>query len=186
MMRDYRSQWREILALEAARSKSALADPRSVAAQRERNATQETLRRKLDSVVDTMWARGKLTSEQRSAANEIAEIFEQFARAGAARVQEYEPRIRGGTQSTDWRAGLVTAYIQRYQPWRDEAGAICAGAGRTVFDLVIAIARNNYGFRQVACTYGLDQRTVLKRVRESLMRYAEIAGWVDETWKKIA
>ena len=183
-MRDYRAEWREILALETARQKSALADPHSVAAQRERNATRETLRRKLDNVVETMWARGKLTSEQRSAANEIAEIFEQFARAGAARVQEYEPRIRGGLQSTDWRAALVTAYTERYQPWRAEAGALCAGAGRTVFDLVIAVARDNFGFRQVAQMYGLDQRTVLKRVRESLMRYAEISGWVNETGQK--
>ena len=153
----------------------------AVEAERAANATPETLRRKQESVVDSMWAKGKLTADQRRAANEIAEIYERFATAGAARVQEYEQRIRGGELGTDWKAGLVSAYQSRYQPWRDEAGKTRVGNGKVVFDLVIAVARDNLGFRQAATMFGMDQRTVLNRVRESLFRYAEIAGWLDET-----
>jgi hypothetical protein len=143
------------------------------------NATPEALRHKAASVVDSMFAKGKLTAEQRRAANEIAEVWRAIAGGLFARVQEYEPRIRGGKVSDDWRAGMIRAYHDRYIPWRAEAGAQNAGAGRTVFDLVIAVAFDNYGFRQVGNAYGMDQRRLLRLVRESLYRYAEIAQWVD-------
>ena len=143
------------------------------------NATEETLRHKEASVVDGMFAKGKLTAEQRRAANEIAEVWRSIVGGLFARVQEYEPRIRGGKVSDDWRVGMIRAYHERYIPWRDEAGAQSVGAGRTVFDLVIAVAFDNYGFRQVANAYGMDQRRVLKLVRESLYRFAEIAQWID-------
>lgn len=152
----------------------------AVEREREANATPDTLRHWREDIVDTMWRKGQLIAEQRRAANEIAEIYMHFAKQGAARVQDYAPRIASGLPATDWRAGVISAYKQRYQPWRDEAGAQSVGAGRVVFDLVVAVAVDNLGFQQTADKYRMDRRTVQKRVRESLMRYAEIAGWVDE------
>lgn len=152
---------------------------KAVQAELEANATPETLRHREASVIDGMFAKGKLTAEQRRAANEIAEVWRYVVGGLFARVQRYEPHIRSAQSADDWRASMIRAYHERYVPWRDEAGAQNAGAGRTVFDLTIAVAFDNYGFRQVANAYGMDQRRVLKLVRESLYRYAEIAQWID-------
>lgn len=149
------------------------------------NATPEVLRHRQESVVDSMFAKGKLSAEQRRAANEIAEVWRAVSGALYAQVQQYEPHIPGGRSVEDWRVGMIRAYHERYIPWRDEAGRVSAGRGRVVFDLVQAVAVDNYGFRQVANRYGMDQRTVLRLVRESLYRYAEMAGWLHEE-KRIA
>jgi hypothetical protein len=131
-------------------------------------------------VVDELLERGKLTDEQRRAAIEICKVWEAITCGLRTKVQNYQPTIKG-SGFEDWRASTLNAYHDRYIPWRNEAGAMpVRGQGSlTVADLVFKLAVDNYGITQVSESLRMNHRTVLDLVRNSLMRYAEIGGWVD-------
>lgn len=145
------------------------------------NATPETIRQRQIVVVDELLSRGKLMAEQRRAAIEINMVWISITAGLFAKVQKYEQRVAGGCHE-DWKASTVTAYHDRYIPWRNEAGSqtVRGQGSTTVADLVFLVAVDNYGVRQVADNLRMDQRTVLDIVRNSLHRYAELACWVDE------
>lgn len=170
------SEWERIR--EANRIRSEREAENKETAQRELadNATPETIRHRVACVVDELFYRDKLTPEQRRAALEINAVWVAITAGLCAKVQRYQ--ADGGAGNHDWRAGTVTAYHERYIPWRNEAGQQ-AIKGRTMFDLVFALAVDNYGVRQLADSWRMDQRRVLDLARVSLHRYAEIGGWVD-------
>jgi hypothetical protein len=142
------------------------------------NATPETLRKLERSTIDLLLSRGAIGDEQYRAGREIARVWLAITAALFPRVSNPSRGARGAGV-TDWSAGLNTAYGDRYIPWRAEAGAQPCGFRRTVADLVFLLVVDNYGVRQVARLWGMDQRRVLHLGRCSLWRYAEIAGWID-------
>jgi hypothetical protein len=174
------SEWERIKLANAVRREREIAERQAAAKELQLNATQETLRQRQVRVVDELLERGKLTDEQRRAAIEICKVWEAITCGLRTKVQNYQPTIKG-SGFEDWRASTLNAYHDRYIPWRNEAGAMPVhGLGNlTVADLVFKMAVDNYGVRQVADSYRMDQRTVLNMVRNSLFRYAEIGGWVD-------
>jgi glutamate mutase epsilon subunit len=175
------SEWERIRSVNAVRRQRKIADREAMAKELAENATPETLNQRKIRVVDELLERGKLTDEQRRAAIEINAVWLKITIGLFARVQRYERQARGVGQE-DWASSMINAYHDRYIPWRDEAGAVAVkGQGNmTVADLVFCLAIDNYGVRQLADSRGMDQRTVLDYVRNSLQRYAEIGGWVDE------
>ena len=174
------SEWERIRAANAVRKAREANERAQAAVELAVNATPETLRHRQVRVVDELLERGKLTEEQRRAALEIAAVWEAITCGLRVKVQNYQREVRG-SGFEDWRPALITAFHERYVPWRDEAGAQAVrGQGSlTVADLVFKLAVDNYGVRQAADSYKMDQRTVLNIVRESLYRYAEIGGWIE-------
>lgn len=144
------------------------------------NATPETLRKLQRPVIDRMLEQGRLTDHQHRAAEEIAHVWQAVTACLFARVSDPSRSGYGRAGREEWSPALVAAYTERYAVWRDEAGARLIGHRRTVADLVFAVAVDNYGPRQIANIWGMDQRTVLTLMRESLYRYAELAGWTAQ------
>lgn len=142
------------------------------------NATPETVRKLNKPVIDRLLARGQIGDEQHRAAEEIARVWIAITSYLFPRVSDpSQSRSRGTTN--EWPPSLVTAYRERYGVWRDEAGAVQIGHRRTLADLVFMLAVDNYGPRQIGSMWGMDQRRVLDLIRNSLWRYAELAGWID-------
>jgi hypothetical protein len=174
------SEWQRIKDANAVRKERALAERATAQIELEENATPETLRQRQVRVVDELLDRGKLTDEQRRAAIEISTVWEAITCGLRMKVQNYQPQIKG-SGFEDWRASTINAYHNHYIEWRDEAGAtpVRGQGSTTVADLVFKMAVDNYGVRQIADSYKMDQRTVLDLIRISLAKYAEIGGWVD-------
>ena len=175
------SEWELIRQANAVRRDREAADREAAQNELRVNATPETLRQRQVCVVDELLARGSLGAEQRRAALEINEVWVSITAGLFAKVQRYDGRQTKGGSCEDWRASTITAYKDRYIPWREEAGAtpVRGQGAMTVADLVFKVAVDNYGVRQVGDSLRMDQRTVLTLVRNSLYRYAEIGGWVD-------
>jgi hypothetical protein len=142
------------------------------------NATPETLRKLQRPVIDRLLGRGQIGEEQHRAAKEIEHVWVAITAALFPRISDPSGKGRLGT-SQDWSAALQTAYGDRYQPWRDEAASVEIGHRRSLADLVFMLAVDNYGPRQIALMWHMDQRRVLHLIRTSLWRYAELAGWTD-------
>ena len=142
------------------------------------NATPQTLRKLERPVIDRLLHRGQLGDEQHRAAGEIARVWVAITSYLFPRTSD-PSRSRSRGSATDWPPALVIAYKERYSVWRDEAGAVQLGHRRTLADLVFMLAVDNYGPRQIERMWGMDHRRVLHLVRNSLWRYAELAGWID-------
>ena len=141
-------------------------------------ATPETIRRFHASVAARMQLQGQLGIEQLRAAGEISKVYEKLTAGLWARAADMS-RVPGRSLNEDWPASLRRAYTERYAPWRDAAGLVLVKHRTSLFDLVAAFAIENRGPRQIADRVGMDQRRVLRLVRNSLYDYAERAGWVD-------
>lgn len=141
-------------------------------------ATPETIRIFHASVAARMQLQGKLGIEQLRAANEIANMFEKITAGLLPRVADMS-RVPGRSLSEDWPASVRRAYTERYSPWRDDAARVLVKHRTSLADLVFMFAIDNYGPRQIAVRMEMDQRRVLRLVRDSLYDYAERAGWVD-------
>lgn len=143
------------------------------------NATPETLRKLDRPVIDRLLARGQVGDEQHRAAEEIARVWVALTAALFPRVSKPSGNnARGSTE--DWSASLIAAY-DRYKAWREESATVQIGHRRTLADLVFMLAVDNYSPRQIERLWGTDHRRVLHLVRNSLWRYAELAGWIDTT-----
>lgn len=143
------------------------------------NATPQTLRKLERPVIDRLLQRGQIGDEQHRAGVEIAHVWIAITACLFPRVSDPgRPRGSGGSRA-DWSPSLVAAYTERYGVWRDEAGAISVGHRRTLADLVFMLAVDNYGPRQIERMWGVNHARVLDLVRNSLWRYAELAGWID-------
>jgi hypothetical protein len=154
------------------------ADRRRVDAERKVNATPETIRMLVASSAEKLFNRGGLGAEQLRAANEISRVFEKITAGLWARGADMS-RVPGRSLSEDWPASVRRAYVERYSPWRDQASRHLCRHSTTVADLVLLLCVEGLGARQIADRVGMDQRTVLRLVRDSLYRYAEIGGWID-------
>jgi hypothetical protein len=142
------------------------------------NATPQTLRKLERPVIDRLLQRGQLGDEQHRAAEEIARVWIAITSYLFPRVSD-PSRSRSRGSASDWPPALVIAYKERYSAWRDEAAAVQIGHRRSLADLVFMLVVDNYGPRQIERMWGMDHRRVLHLVRNSLWRYAELAGWID-------
>ena len=170
-------EWSQIKEAQRVASERRNLQRRQRAAQVRVNATPQTLRKLERPVIDRLLERGQMGDEQHRAGVEIAHVWVSITAALFPRVSDPSGSSGRGA-SADWSASLVAAY-GRYKPWRAEAATVAVGHRRTLADLVFLLAVDNYGPRQIALMWGMDQRRVLHLVRTSLWRYAEMAGWTD-------
>ncbi|MEJ0020709.1 MAG: hypothetical protein WDN25_30005 [Acetobacteraceae bacterium] len=150
---------------------------RQRAAQVRVNATPQTMRKLERPVIDRLLERGQMCDSQHRAGGEISRVWISITAALFPRVSD----PGGGRQhghTEDWSASLISAY-RRYREWCEEAAKVQTGHHRTLADLVFLLAVDNYGPRQIALMWHMDQRRVLHLIRTSLWRYAELAGWTD-------
>jgi hypothetical protein len=148
------------------------------------NATPETIRQRKKVVVQELFNRGNLTAEQYRAGMEIAAVWKNLTSDLFARVQRYE-RQPSGRSHHDWKASTTAAYLERYVPWRDEAGKV-AVKQHTLADLVFLVVVDNIGVQQIASSWHIHRDKVKQLTRVSLQRYAEIGGWVDHCGRSVA
>ena len=140
------------------------------------NATPETLRKLHRVAIDNLLERGSIGEDQHRAGEEILQIWVALTASLCAKTSSLL-RFSGGSREV-WPPTLTRAYRERYQPWRTEASGLFVAHRRTVADLVILLAVDNFGLAQIGRLVGIDQRRVLDCVRNSLYRYAELAGWI--------
>ena len=175
-VQQHQSEWTRIQEADAQRRAREDMERRLRDVELTANATPETLYKKRESVVETMFNRGQMGAEQLRAAAEIARVFQAVGCELHARTSRYGA-VSGG--SADWPVILGIAYRDRYTPWREEQGRILVSRGRTPCELVFKLVVDNVGPRQAADHFGMDQRTLKAAVCESLYRYAEISQWID-------
>jgi hypothetical protein len=156
----------------AARFRPAEAAPAQAAARR-------TLRR---NALVWLHSEGILHRHQVLAGQEIERIFAVItAGAGASLTARYgRITFDRAASGDDLPPGLRAAYADRYAPWRAWAGALAATPAKSVADLTILVCVDDLGPRQVAEAMRMDQRTVKRRLQDSLHWYARHAGWVEE------
>ena len=125
---------------------------------------------------------GKIRNEQLRASMEIAAVFAAITRGLQPRVTAaYEERVPSGIREDELPPGLKTAMIERYAPWREWAGRMPATSRSSLADLTLLVSVDNLGMRQVGSRLGMDQRTVLRHLQQSLWQYALIGSWVRES-----
>jgi hypothetical protein len=173
------AEWQRIQEADRLRHERETAERQKSMTELAENATPETLRHRAAVVVDELTERGKLTREQRRAAREIQQVYTAITIGMNRLTSRYEHHIAGGSVE-DWRAGLIAGYHGRYVPWRNLAGRQPVN-DRTVAELVLLVAVDNYGCRQIAQRWRMGPARVIRVLRESLSDYAEIAGWIDAT-----
>jgi hypothetical protein len=146
---------------------------------RQINATPQTLaRRQLRrDAVAVLRAGGYLRANQVRAAEEILRVYVAITRHLFARVARYgewtdcEP-------PADWAPSLVTAYRDRYVPWREAAGREKIG-GTTLGDLALLIVVDNCGIWQAGARAGVHGETARAALQRALYSYCRVAGWLD-------
>jgi hypothetical protein len=123
---------------------------------------------------------GMLQRHQLSAGHEIARVYAAWTSGVGARVSAaYGERMDRGAEP-DLPEALRIASVNRYRPWRVWAGAIGVNGRRSLADLTLLVCVDGLGPRQVAGALGMDQRTVIRRLQDSLHWYARNAGWLSE------
>jgi hypothetical protein len=121
---------------------------------------------------------GVLTRKQREAGHEILRVFTAITASVAPRiVAAYGERLAAGAGG-DLPVHLRLAYCNRYVPWRDWAGRLAATPRASVADLTLLVCVDGFGARQVGDRLRMDQRTVKRRLQESLHGYCRLAGWI--------
>jgi hypothetical protein len=169
--------WNALKGADAPRRTLAEFEARRESAERAAAATEPTIRRLRRDVVGLMLAYHTITEDQHRAAGEIMQVYTAITRSLFAKVASYGDAPGGGTPTADWPPSLRRAYVERYSVWRDEMGRVPAGQSNAG-DLVLLVVMDNLGVRQAAGRLHMDQRTVLRVLRESLHRYAEIGEWI--------
>jgi hypothetical protein len=177
------AEWQRIQEADRVRREQEAARRTQAVVELEENATPETLRHRRACVMDELFNRGNLTPEQYRAGQEICALWVKITSGLWATVQKYE-RQPAGVGHTDWQAGLIRAYHERYVPWREEAGKIPVKQ-YTLADLTFKIVVDNYGCQQVASAWHMHRDRVKQLTRVSLQRYAEIGQWVDHCGRSI-
>ena len=176
---DRTEEWSRIQAAMRQGQARSETEARQIEQQRQANATPETIRRAKADQIERMLDRGAITVDQRRAANEIMRVWTTMTAALLPRAQSME-RAGGGAADAPWPPGLGRAYIERYIPWRAEAGGVLVGVRSTVADLVFMIVVDNYSLHATARHFNMHDGTCRNYLRESLYRYAEIAGWIEQ------
>ena len=174
----HQSEWSRIQQADAQRRAREEMEQHVRDAELRASATPETLNKKRQSVVETMFERGQMGAMQVRAATEIARVFQAVGCELSARTSRYGAVSGGGNE---WPVALGVAYRERYTPWREDQGRAALVSGRSPCQLVFLLVVDNLGPRQAADRLGMDQRTLKAGVCESLYRYAELAHWLNKT-----
>ena len=147
--------------------------------------TPETLIKLRRDVIGRLETKGKLRSEHVRAAKEIRRIWEAFGRGLFPGISDVPRQKHCRSVAVDVldRLNDIEEIIwrTRYRPWAKETSVdIVAGAVRVSrLQLVLDIVVDNYGLRQVEGWYRLRHGLALGHLRDSLNRYAVLAGWVE-------
>lgn len=129
-------------------------------------------------VLVRLFADGVLHHRQVAAGQEISRVYAVITAAVGARViATYGERLPGGT-GEDFPPSLRAAYVDRYKPWREWAGAIAATPARSLADLTLLICVDGLTPRQLRPVVGLHEQTIKRRLQVSLHQYCRIAGWL--------
>lgn len=155
------------------------AEPRAVP------PTPQTVRKLRRDLILQLHESGRLRSEHLRAAEEIRRIWQAFSRGlGPSAVNPASPGSRGpsGRQPLEWlsdREEII--WRNRYRPWANETSAIPSGGlvGATRLRIVVDLAVDNGGLRQVDGWYRMRNGASFEHLRDGLHRYAVIGGWIE-------
>lgn len=133
--------------------------------------------------------KGRLTSEHAQAAEEIRRIWQAFSRilgpsATNPATLATGRQAGGARMQIDWLTDAEeTIWRERYRPWASEMAAQpCGGTIRvTQFQIVFEIVVDNRSLRQTEGCYRMRHGAAFEITRSALHRYAEIAGWIEES-----
>jgi hypothetical protein len=123
---------------------------------------------------------GVLHLHQVTAGQEIARVFAIWTQAVGARVSAAYGERTDRSPEPDLPEALRIASTERYRPWRVWAGAVGVNARKSLADLTLLVCVDGLGARQVGDLLSMDQRTVVRRLQESLHWYARNAGWLSD------
>ena len=149
--------------------------------------TPETAAKLRRDIVVRLAQEGRLGREQVAAALEVRRVWEAFGRGPRTRWRR-SPVAASRRLFIDPIDRLTrqeeAAWRLRYRPWaREMAVTVAAGAIRTSrLQLILDIVVDNHGLREVEGWYRMRHGGAIEHIRAALHRYAEIAGWVDESY----
>ena len=149
--------------------------------------TPETAAKLKRDLVDHLRNKGRLSSSQAMAAEEVRRIWQAFSRilgpsATNPATLATGRQARGAQARIDWLTDVEeTIWRERYRPWAAEMTARpCGGTIRvTQFQIVLEIVVDNRSLRQTEGFYRMRHGTAFDVVSAALRRYAEIAGWIE-------
>lgn len=147
--------------------------------------TPQTVRKLRRDLILHLHESGRLRAEHLRAAEEIRRIWQAFSRGlGPSAVNPASTGSRGPSvrQPLEWlsdREEII--WRNRYRPWANEASAIPSGGivRVTRLQIVVALAVDNGGLRQVDGWYRMRNGASFEHLRDGLHRYAVIGGWID-------
>lgn len=131
----------------------------------------------------------RLIPEHARAAEDIRRIWQAFSRilgpsATNPATLATGRQAGGGQMQIDWLTEREEAiWRERYRPWASEMAAQpCGGTIRvTKFQIVFEIVVDNRSLRQTEGAYRMRHGSAFDIIRAALHRYAEIAGWIEES-----
>lgn len=151
--------------------------------------TPETAAKLKRDLVAHLRDKGRLSSEQAQAAEEVRRIWQAFSRilgpsATNPATLATGRQAGGARMPIDWLTDMEeTIWRNHYRPWAAEMAAQpCGGTIRvTQFQVVLEIVVDNRSLRQTEGFYRMRHGAAFEIVNVALHRYARIAGWVEES-----
>lgn len=151
--------------------------------------TPETAAKLKRDLIAHLRDKGRLTPEQARAAEEVRRIWQAFSRilgpsATNPATLATGRQAGGARMPIDWLTDVEeTIWRDSYRPWASERAAQpCGGTIRvTEFQIVLEIVVDNRSLRQTEGFYRMRHGAAFEIVRSALHRYAEIAGWIEES-----
>ena len=135
--------------------------------------TQETVSKLRFDVVDSLYRRGRLRIEQKTAADEICMVWEALQRGLFPRSAWVDTPIRliGAFRNPLQRMTPTEKRLwkQRYRPWTRSEPA-------KRVELVMDCVCDNYGLRELERRHGMVRGTAIKQIQLGLHEYCLISG----------
>lgn len=124
-------------------------------------------------LLDWLFEREEIGSEQLSASAEIRTIFMAVSGGLFAKAQNFD-RVDngGGKELPDW---LMGAYQLRYLPWADEMSRHRKATGKRVHEAIIEAAVEGRSGRDIDGVMGVRKGTAKELVVYGLARYVDIS-----------
>jgi hypothetical protein len=149
-------------------------------------ATEQTLKKRRDDVALAFYKRGRLTSEQLLACEEIRMVWEAWGRGLFPSARRLDPDAPATNRRAfrdpvqRMRSHEEAAWRQRYRPWAEEMRvSVLAPTGVTRLQLILDVVVDNQGVRNLERRYGMRNGSAFTHILDSLARYCEIAGWTN-------
>lgn len=144
---------------------------------------QTAARLKSDSILALVRS-GRLDHEHLLAAEQIREVYSVLVSNLAAKTSSPDQVRMSLKNMGPWRQPfelmperLVRLYHDHYKPWAAEIGRRKYGT-KTLLELTIDVVVEAYSLHDIERSQKLRNGSASKPLRDSLQRYAELAGWL--------